>query len=137
MGVRFLNASQAHLQEAEQEPRAQRPRRPARVGRAPVGIEECLDHLEDTVQQTWEDLQRALQALERARADDRAVLDRLCDHLMGPLDVRNYGIPNSSISRGRGSPSARESPSTRGSLSARGTPARESTELTPRRRPDL
>jgi hypothetical protein len=49
MGVRFLNASQAHLREAEQEPRAQRPRRPARVGRAPAGVEERLDRLEDTV----------------------------------------------------------------------------------------
>jgi hypothetical protein len=56
MGVRFLNASQAHLWEAEQESRAQRPRRPARVGRAPVGIEEHLDCLEDTVRQTREDL---------------------------------------------------------------------------------
>jgi hypothetical protein len=46
MGVRFLNASQAHLREAEQEPRAQQPRRPAKVGRVPIGIEERLDRLE-------------------------------------------------------------------------------------------
>jgi hypothetical protein len=135
MGVRFLNASQAHLREAEQEPRAQRPLRPARVGRAPAGIEERLDHLEDTVRQTREDLQQALQALQRARADDRAVLDRLCKHLMRPLDARDYGIPSSSFSRGRRSPGARGSPSARGSPGARGTPARESTELTLRRRP--
>jgi hypothetical protein len=63
------------------------------VGRAPAGVEERLDRLEDTVRQTQEDLQQALQALERARADDRAVLDRLCDHLMGPLDVRDYWHP--------------------------------------------
>jgi hypothetical protein len=49
MGIRFLNVSQAHLQEVEQEPRARRPRKPTRVGRAPVGIEEHLDHLEDTI----------------------------------------------------------------------------------------
>jgi hypothetical protein len=49
MGVRFLNASQAHLREAEEEPRAQRPRRPARVGKAPAGLEELLDHLKDTI----------------------------------------------------------------------------------------
>jgi hypothetical protein len=139
MGLRFLNASQAHLREVEQEPRAQRPRRPARVGRAPAGIDEGLDRLKDIVRQTREDLQQALQALQRARADDHAVLDRLCEHLMGPLDVRDYGIPSSSFSRGqgspgaRGSPSARGSPGTRGSLSARGTPVSESAELTPRR----
>jgi hypothetical protein len=105
------------------------------VGRAPAGVEKHLDRLEDTVRQTREDLQWALQALERARADDRAVLDGLCDHLMGPLDVRDYGIPSSSISRRRGSHGARGSPSTRGSPNARGTPARESAELTLRRRP--
>jgi hypothetical protein len=48
MGTRFLNASQAHLREAEQEPRVQRPRRPTRVGRAPAGVEERLDRLEET-----------------------------------------------------------------------------------------
>jgi hypothetical protein len=117
------------LREAEQEQRAQRPRRPARVGRAPAGIEEYLDRLEDTVRQTRVDLQQALQALQRARADDRAVLDRLCEHLMGSLDVRDYGIPSSNFSRGRGSPGAKGSPSalwspgTRRSLSARRTPA--------------
>jgi hypothetical protein len=46
MGVRFLNASQAHLREVEKEPRAQRPRRPAKVGRVPTRIEERLDRLE-------------------------------------------------------------------------------------------
>jgi hypothetical protein len=100
MGVHFLNSSQAHLWEAEQEPRAQRPQRPASIGRAPAGVEEHLDHLEDTVRQTREDLQQALQALQRARANDRAVLDRLCEHLMGPLDVRDYGIHSSSFSKG-------------------------------------
>jgi hypothetical protein len=141
MGVRFLNASQAHLREEEQEPRAQGLRRLARVGRALAGVEERLDHLEDTVRQTQKDLQQALQALQRARVDDHAILDRLCKHLMGPLDVKDYGIPSSSFSRGRGSPGARGNPSARGSLGkrgspgARGTPTRESAEPTLRRRP--
>jgi hypothetical protein len=79
--------------------------------------------------------------LQQARANDRAVLDRLCDHFMGPLDVRYYGIPSSSFSRGRGSPgtrgslSAHGSPGVKGSPSVRGTPARESAEPTPRRQP--
>jgi hypothetical protein len=58
---------------------------------------------------------------------------------MGPLDVKDYGIHNSSFSRGsgnpgaKGSPSARGSPGTRVSPSARGTPMRASAEPTPRR----
>jgi hypothetical protein len=46
MGIRFLNTSQAHLWEVEQEPRAQRPQRADRVGGAPARVEERLDHLE-------------------------------------------------------------------------------------------
>jgi hypothetical protein len=46
MGVRFLNASQAHLREAEQKPRAQQPRRAARVGRTPARLEEGMDRFE-------------------------------------------------------------------------------------------
>jgi hypothetical protein len=46
MGVHFLNISQAHLWEAEQEQRAQRPRRVAQVGGVPARVEERLDHFE-------------------------------------------------------------------------------------------
>jgi hypothetical protein len=76
MGVRFLNTSQAHLREAEQEPRAQRPQKAARVGGAPAGrVEECLDRLEAMLRQTREDMQQAFQAMQLARTKDRAVLD--------------------------------------------------------------
>jgi hypothetical protein len=137
MGVRFLNASQAHLQEAEQEPRAQWPQRVARVGGTPARLEERMDYFEASL---WE-MQETLQALQRARAEDHAVLDRLCKHLMGPLDIRDYGIHSSSFSRGRGhtgvrgSPSARRSPGMRGSQSARGTPVWAFVKPTPRRQP--
>jgi hypothetical protein len=49
MGVCFLNASQAHLREAEQEPRAQRARRATRVGGAPARVEEHLDRFKATL----------------------------------------------------------------------------------------
>jgi hypothetical protein len=45
MGVHFLNASQAHLREAEQESREQRPWRAARAGGAPTRVEERLNRL--------------------------------------------------------------------------------------------
>ena len=59
---------------------------------------------------------------------------------MGPLDVKDYGIPSSHFSRGRGSPGVRgspiapRSPGTRGSPSVRGTSVRAFVEPTPRRR---
>jgi hypothetical protein len=96
-----------------------------------------MDRFEASLRET----QETLQALQRAKTEDRAILDRLCEHLMGPLDVRDYDIRSSSFGRGqgspreRGSPSARGSPSTRGSLSVKGTPVRASVELTLRRRP--
>ena len=83
MGVRFLNASQAHLREVEQE----------------------------------------------ARVDDRVILDQLREHLMGSLDVRDYGIPSSSFSRGRGSPRAKRSPSAHGSPGTRGSPSAKGTSV--------
>jgi hypothetical protein len=43
-------------------------------------------------------------------------IQELRDHLMGPLDVRDYGIHSSHFSCGRGSPSAKGSPSAQGSL---------------------
>jgi hypothetical protein len=58
MGIHFLNTSQAHLREVEQEPRAQRSWRASRVGGAPArGVEECLDCLKATPRQTREDMQ--------------------------------------------------------------------------------
>jgi hypothetical protein len=54
MGVHFLNVSHAHLQEAKQEPKVQRPRRATRVGEAPTRVEEHLDHLEATLRETQE-----------------------------------------------------------------------------------
>jgi hypothetical protein len=56
IGVRFLNASQAHLREVEQELRAQRQRRAAQVGRAPTRIEESMDHFEASLRETQETL---------------------------------------------------------------------------------
>ena len=56
MGVRFLNVSQAHLREVEQEQRAPRPRRAAQVGGAPVGLEKHLDHFEASLRETQEAL---------------------------------------------------------------------------------
>jgi primosomal protein N'' len=49
----------------------------------------------------WEALQQTQQTLkvmQQARAEDLAILDWLCEHLMGPLDVRDYGIHSSSFS---------------------------------------
>ena len=66
-------------------------------------------------------MQQTLRVIHEARADDRAILDQLSEHLMGPLDVRDYGIHSSSFSHGRGSPSAHGSLSMRGSPSTRGT----------------
>jgi primosomal protein N'' len=80
----------------EQEPRAQRPWRAARVGRTPARLEEHMDRFEASLRET----QETLQALQRARVKDCAVLDWLCEHLMGPLDFRDYGIHSSSFSRG-------------------------------------
>jgi hypothetical protein len=131
------SASHAHLREAEPEPRAQRQQRVARAGGVLVRLEERMDRFEASLRETWE----TLHALQRARAEDHAVLDRLCEHLIRPLDVRDYGIHSSNFSRGRGSPGARGSPNargspgTRGSPSVRGTLMRASAELTPRRRP--
>ena len=61
--------------------------------------------------------------IQRARAEDHAVLDRLCEHLIGPLDVRDYSIHSSSSSRGQGSLGARGSPSAHGSPGTRGSPS--------------
>jgi hypothetical protein len=78
--------------------------------------------------------------IQEARAEDRVILDRLYEHLIGPLDVRDYGIHSSSFSRGqgssrvKGSPSAHGHPSMRGSPSARGTLVQAFAELTQRRR---
>jgi hypothetical protein len=46
MGVCFLNASQAHLREVDQEQREKRSRRATRAGGVPARVEECLDHFE-------------------------------------------------------------------------------------------
>jgi hypothetical protein len=105
-------------------------------------VKERLDRFKASLRETQEALQQiqqTLQVMQQARAEDRAVLDRLCEHLMRPLDIRDYGIHNSSFSRGRGSPgergssSACGSPSMRGSPSARGILVRASTEPTSRR----
>ena len=72
-------------------------------------MEKCLDCFETSLRETREALhqtQQTLQAIQEVRAEDRAILDRLCKHLMGPIDVKDYGIPSSSFSRGRGSPGA-------------------------------
>jgi hypothetical protein len=76
-----------------------------------------MDYFEASLRET----QETLQALQRARVEDCVILEWLCEHLMGPLDVRDYGIHNSSFSRGRGSPRARGSPSARESPSMRGS----------------
>ena len=58
-------------------------------------MEEHLDRLETSLRETREALrqtQQTLQAIQEARAEDGDVLDRLYEHLMGPLDVRDYGI---------------------------------------------
>jgi hypothetical protein len=41
----------------------------------------------DSFKASHREMQETLQALQRARAEDHVVLDRLCKHLMGPLDV--------------------------------------------------
>jgi hypothetical protein len=81
-----------------------------------------LDYFEASLLEMREALQKTLQEIQEARADDCAILDRLQEHLMGPLDVKDYGIHTSSFSRGRGSPGARGSPSTRGIPGTRGSP---------------
>jgi hypothetical protein len=66
-------------------------------------VEEHLDHFEASFRETREALQQTqqtLQAMQQARVEDFAVLDRLCEHLMGPLDVKYYDIHNSSFSKG-------------------------------------
>jgi hypothetical protein len=59
--------------------------------------------------------------MNEAQAADHDIIVQLRDHLMGSLDVQDYGIPNSSINWGRGCPGAR------------GTPGRTSVEPTSRR----
>jgi primosomal protein N'' len=54
----------------------------------------------DCFEASLRETQETLLALQRARADDHAILDWLCEHLMGPLDVKDYGIHSSSFSRG-------------------------------------
>jgi hypothetical protein len=52
MGVRFLNISQVHLREAEQEQRAQRQRRTTQAGGAPARLKELMDRFEASLQET-------------------------------------------------------------------------------------
>jgi hypothetical protein len=52
MGVRFLNAGQAHLREAEQEPRAQPLQKAARVGETPARLKERMDRFEASLRET-------------------------------------------------------------------------------------
>jgi hypothetical protein len=95
--VHFINASNAHLQEAEQEQKPQQPSRMARADGATAKVDERLDHIE-----------ASLRELHTAHAEDHAILEQLRDHMMGSLDVRDYDIHSSS--KGRGSLSARDTP---------------------------
>ena len=63
MDVHYLNASQAHLREAEQEQKAPQPRRAARAGRVLPGIEEHLDRFKASLKETREALQQTQQTL--------------------------------------------------------------------------
>jgi hypothetical protein len=56
MGVRFLNTNQAHLQEAEQEQRAQRPQRATRASGIPARIEDHLVRFKASLQKAQEAL---------------------------------------------------------------------------------
>jgi hypothetical protein len=128
--AQYLNASNAHLQDAAP---ASRPwlRRATRVDGALTSAsqEERLSRIEAMLQTYGQAMQSLTQNVQE-----------LWDHLMGPLDVRDYGIHSSHFSQGkmspstRGSLSARGSPRGRASLRARGTPGRGSVKPTPRRR---
>jgi hypothetical protein len=104
--ARYLNASNAHLRDAAPTPRPRR-KRTARVDGASTSASKG-DRLGR--------IETKLKAYGRAMASLTQTVQELQDHLMGPLDVRDYGIHNSHFSHGRGSPSAR------GSLSAQGNP---------------
>jgi hypothetical protein len=52
MGVRFLNTSQPHLWEVEQEQTAQRPQKATQVGWIPARVEECFDCFEASLRET-------------------------------------------------------------------------------------
>ena len=56
IGIHFLNTSQAHLREAKQEKRAQRPWRVAWASEVPARENESLDHFEAWLWETWEAL---------------------------------------------------------------------------------
>jgi hypothetical protein len=115
--ARYLNASNAHLQDATPAPRPLQ-RRTARADGASTSAsqEDRLGRIETT-----------LEAYGRAMASLTQTVQELRDHLMGPLDVQDYGIHSSHFSRGRGSPSARESPSAQGSPGGRTSPSTQGT----------
>jgi hypothetical protein len=75
--------------------------------------EEWLGRIEATLETYGQAMQSLMQTVQELR-----------DYLMGPLDVRDYGIHSSHLSHGRGSPSARGSPRGRAIPSARGMPGR-------------
>jgi hypothetical protein len=99
--ARYLNCSNAHLRDAAPALRPRR-RRTARANGVSTSAsqEERLGRIETT-----------LEAYGCAMASLTQTVQELRDHLMGPLDVQDYGIHSSHFSRGRGSPSVRGSPS--------------------------
>jgi hypothetical protein len=115
--ARYLNASNAHLQDVVPAPRP-RQRRMARADRASTSAsqEERLGRIEAMLKTYG----RAMQSLTQT-------IQELWDHLMGPLDVRDYGIHSSHFSRGKGSPSARGSPSVGGIPGGRASPSTQRT----------
>jgi hypothetical protein len=128
--ARYLNASNAHLRDAVPAPRP-RWRRTARADGASTSAsqEERLGRIETTLETYGCAMMSLTQTVQELR-----------DHLLGPLDIRDYGIHSSHFSCGRGSPSAKGSPSAQGSLGGRASPSaqgmlgRGPDERTPRRR---
>jgi hypothetical protein len=115
--VRYLNASNAHLRDAALAPRPRR-RRTARVDGSSTSAnqDKWLDRMEASLWTYEQTLQCLTQAVQKLR-----------DHLMGPIDVRDYDIYSSNFNRGRGSPSARRSPSARESPRGRVSPSAKGT----------
>jgi hypothetical protein len=121
--ARYLNASNTHLWDATPSPRP-RWRRTVRADGASTSTsqEERLGRIKTT-----------LEAYRHAMVSLTQTVQELRDHLMGTLDVRDYGIHSSHFSRERESLSVRGSPSARGSPGGRASP---STQGTPGRGPD-
>jgi hypothetical protein len=120
--ARYLNVSNAHLRATTQEPRP-RQRRTVRADGASTST--CQDERLDKMEALLRTYEQTLQRLKQTVQESTTVIAQLRDHLMGPINVRDYDIHSSSFNQGKGS------------LGSRGMPGRASAKPTPRRRSRL